>query len=107
MGSYLAGRLCRWCPEPFCAKNFSILVCLQIALEDAQALCRQLKAEVADGQHRQAVLLEERDDQEATKRSLQAALVDARARGLEADLKGTSLPRYTHYGTALRFQPEM
>lgn len=77
----------------------SVVVYLQIALDDSSAVCRQLKAELADGQHRQAVLVEERDDHEAQKRSLQAALVDARARGLEADLKGTGLPRYTHYIT--------
>lgn len=75
----------------------SILICLQIALDDSRAVCRQLKAELADSQHRQAVLVEERDDHEAQKRSLQAALVDARARGLEADLKATGLPRYMQY----------
>ena len=80
----------------------SILTYLQIALEDARAVCRQLKAELADGQRREAVLVEERDDQEAQKRSLQAALVDARARGLEADLKGTGLPRYAHFAPLLQ-----
>lgn len=56
--------------------------------------CRQLKNEVA-GTHRQiAVLVTERDEFVSKAGSLQEALADAQARGIEADLKGTGLPRY-------------
>lgn len=50
--------------------------------------------ELVDTHRRSATLLTERQELAVKTRSLQAALADAQARGLKADLIGAGLPRY-------------
>lgn len=64
-----------------------------MALEKAGAECRMLKAELTESKRRLAVLAEERDEQAAHVHLQRATLEDARAKVLEADLRGTSVPR--------------
>lgn len=66
----------------------------QSALEEASVERRRLKAELSDSKRQMGVMTEERDGATAKACALQAALADSQARRLEADLKGTGLPRY-------------
>lgn len=56
----------------------------QIALEDASAQCQQLEAELSHAKRRSGVLKGERDQQAAQSRSLEQALANAEAKGLDA-----------------------
>lgn len=63
-----------------------------MALEKAGAECRMLKAELAESKRRSAVPAEERDEHAAHIHLQRSTLRDARAKVLEADLRGTSVP---------------
>lgn len=66
----------------------------QVALEKSRTECRDMKIELTEGQHRLAELADEENERKIKTRSLQEALVNAKARALEADMTESGLRRY-------------